>query len=57
VHFKAGSCVYASAPGRVIAAIDIPDGNDKTQISWQGKVAGNIWTMLAADGKLFVVTA
>jgi len=79
IHIKAGSRLYGSAEGGFIAAVDIPesnnhtelswqagentitvkdipDPNQPTQVSWQDKVSGEVWTMLAADGKLFVVT-
>ncbi len=79
IHLKAGSRLYGSSEGGLIAAIDIPepnnhtnlswqagkdtininelpDPNRPTQVSWQGEVSGEVWTMIAADGKLFVVT-
>ncbi len=37
-------------------ALDIPANNKPARISWQDKVEGDVWNMIAADGKLFVVT-
>lgn len=56
IHIKAGSRVYGSSGGGVIVAIDIPDANGQGEVRWQGTVEGEVWNMLAADGKLFVVT-
>ena len=56
IHIKAGSRIYASGQDGSIAALDISDSNGPVQTSWQTKVAGQVWNMLAADGKLFVVT-
>jgi len=30
--------------------------NGQSKVSWQAKVEGEVWNMLAADGKLFVIT-
>ena len=56
VHIKAGSRLYAGGSG-VVAAINIPQQNAHAKISWQEQIAGTPSSMLAADGKLFVVTA
>jgi len=56
IHIKAGSRLYGSAKGGFIAAVNIFDPNQPTQVSWQNKVSGEVWTMIAADDKLFVVT-
>lgn len=55
VHIKAGRRLYAAGKGSV-AAVDIPDKGQSPQIAWQGDVAGTPSRLLAADGKLFVVT-
>ncbi len=55
VHIKAGSRLYCGAAG-VVAAVDIPDSSGKPHISWQAEIEGTPSRMLAADGKLFVVT-
>ncbi len=59
IHLKAGSRLYCSGKDRdgTILAVDIPAGDDaQAEVSWQAKVDGKVWNMLAADGKLFVVT-
>jgi outer membrane protein assembly factor BamB/cyclopropane fatty-acyl-phospholipid synthase-like methyltransferase len=56
IHIAAGSRVYGSGEDGTITAIDIPADNSQAEVSWQGKVDGEVWSMLAADGKLFVVT-
>lgn len=55
VHIKAGDRLYASEED-CVKAIDIPKAGGEPKVSWQGKVDGKVWTMVAADGKLFVVT-
>lgn len=56
VHLRAGSRLYGSGPDGRIAAVDIPQGKQEARVSWQTRVEGEVWTMVAADGKLFVVT-
>ena len=56
IHMTAGSRVYGSGKEGAILAVDIPDNNNISEISWQAKVDGEVWNMLAADGKLFVIT-
>lgn len=59
IHLKAGSRLYCSGKDRdgTILAVDIPAGdNAQPEVSWRTKVDGKVWNMLAADGKLFVVT-
>ena len=56
IHITAGSRVYGSGKDGTILAVDIPANNNKSGISWQAKVDGEVWNMLAADGKLFVIT-
>ena len=57
IHIMAGSRVYGSGEDGTILAIDIPtDGSGQAGVSWRDKVDGQVWNMLAADGKLFVVT-
>jgi len=55
VHIKAGSRLYAGAEG-VVAAIEIPTSGGKPRISWRANIEGTPHSMLAANGKLFVVT-
>lgn len=56
VHLKAGNRVYAHHGSEVIA-IDVAESSEaQPRLSWRGTVAGTPATMLAANGKLFVVT-
>jgi len=54
VHLKAGSRLYTGAPGLVQALEIADDGEPK--LVWRAGVEGEPHRMLAADGKLFVVT-
>ena len=58
IHLKAGSRLYCSSRNEagVLLAVDIPREDAEPEVSWQGKVDGEIWSMLAADGKLFATT-
>jgi hypothetical protein len=53
VHLKAGGRLYVGAPG-VVQSLDVAGGEPK--LVWQAGVGGEPRRMLAADGKLFVVT-
>ncbi len=55
VHIKAGSRLYAGAPG-VVAAVDIPEHGAEPRVSWKSEIEGRPSRMLAADDRLFVVT-
>ena len=53
---KAGNRLYGGSRDGTVVAVDL--GADGTaSVSWHVKVEGAPWSMLAADGKLFVVTA
>jgi outer membrane protein assembly factor BamB len=56
IHLRAGSRLYGSGEDGIIMAIDTPDDNSRPKLSWTAKVDGEVWSMLAADDKLFVVT-
>jgi len=71
VFLKAGSRLYGSDEKSIIFAVDIPlpapvsasrqpaqaqVNNGQSNVSWRAKVEGEVWNMLAADGKLFVIT-
>ncbi|HCO92974.1 MAG TPA: hypothetical protein DIU00_03330 [Phycisphaerales bacterium] len=56
IHLAAGSRIYGSGDDGTIMAVDIPAGESTAGVSWKAKVDGKVWNMLAADGKLFVVT-
>ncbi|MBN2476323.1 MAG: PQQ-binding-like beta-propeller repeat protein [Pirellulales bacterium] len=54
VHIKAGNRLYAGGPG-VVEAIDTTSSEPK--VVWRAKIEGTPQRMLAADEKLFIVTA
>ncbi len=54
VHIKAGNRLYAGGPN-VLEAIDI--SGPKPETVWRAEIDGTPTRMLAAGGKLFVVTA
>ena len=56
IHLKAGSRLYGGAVDRV-AAVDLPANGAAPKVSWTVGIQGTPTRMLAADGKLFVVTA
>ncbi len=55
VWLKAGSRLYASAEHSVLA-IEVPRAGGEPKVSWEAEIEGTPGAMLAADGKLFVVT-
>ena len=55
VHIKAGGRLYCSRPG-LVEAVAIPAEGEQPKIAWQHTLQGTPHRMLAADGKLFVVT-
>jgi len=55
VHIKAGPRLYCGRPG-IVEAVDIPGPGEQPKVGWQAPIEGTPQTMLAADGKLFVVT-
>ena len=57
IFLLAGSRLYCGASG-VVGALDAPsvDTDPPGSISWQSTIEGEPWSMLAANGKLFVVT-
>jgi len=55
VHIKAGQRLYTAGPG-VVEAIAIPDQGKTPDVAWRSSVQGTPHRILAADGKLFVVT-
>jgi len=56
IHLKAGKRLYGSNSRGGIAAIDLPQKDEKAKVSWSYRIKGKAWNMLAADDKLFVVT-
>jgi len=55
VHIKAGRRLYCGRPNAV-EAVDLPEEGNKPQINWKAEIQGTPHSMIAADGKLFVVT-
>jgi len=55
VHIKAGQQLYVGGAG-VVGAVRIPQRDEAAQLVWQATVEGTPHRMVAADGKLFVVT-
>ena len=55
VHIKAAGRLYCGRGGAV-EAVDIPDKGREPEVGWRAEVEGTPHRMLAADGKLFVVT-
>ncbi len=53
---KAGSRLYGTGEDGLVAAIEMPDGEGEARVAWQTRVPGDVANLLAADGKLFVVT-
>ncbi len=56
VHLQAGNRLYVGGPDGLVAALSLPADGGKPHISWQGRVEGDVWRMLVADDRLFVVT-
>jgi len=54
MFIQAGPRIYCSDGAGAIVALDA--NRETAAISWRGKVQGTAWSMLAADGKLFVIT-
>ncbi|MFV1966387.1 MAG: PQQ-binding-like beta-propeller repeat protein [Pirellulaceae bacterium] len=55
VHIKAGDRLYCGRAG-VVEAVQIPRDKEAPKIGWEAEIEGTPQRMLAADGKLFVVT-
>ena len=56
ISFQAGSQLYGSNSEGVIAAVAPPSKTRDARVTWSTRVQGHVWTMLAGDGRLFVVT-
>ncbi len=54
-HSQAGGRIYASASGGLVGAVTVA-GTDHPAITWTGRVDGEVWSMIPADGRLYVVT-
>ncbi|NQT18427.1 MAG: hypothetical protein HQ592_01890, partial [Planctomycetes bacterium] len=55
IFLRAGGRLYGGRNDGTIMAVDVAR-QGAPALSWQGKVQGEPWSMLAAGGKLFVVT-
>lgn len=56
IHLKAGSRLYGSGANGAVLAVEAPGDDSQLNVLWQAKVDGEVWTMLAADGRLLVTT-
>jgi outer membrane protein assembly factor BamB len=56
IHLRAGSHLYCSGSDGAILAMDVAANNGQPRVSWQAKVDGEVWSMVVADGRLFVIT-
>ena len=52
---KAGSRFYLGGP-REVAAVEVRAGKTEGEVVWRAEIEGDPWTMLAASGRLVVVT-
>jgi len=55
ILIKAGNRLYGHAAS-VLLAVDLPKGGGRPRIAWTKNLDGTPSSMIAADGKLFVVT-
>ena len=55
IFLKAARRLYGGRDDGTVMAINLVEGGTAA-VSWTGEVQGSPWSMLAADGKLFVVT-
>ena len=56
LHARAGDTLYGSGPdGRIIAVELLPDGSG-AELKWTHQVEGEVFTMVPAQERLFVVT-
>lgn len=55
VQIKAGDRLYCSREG-LVEAVDVPTDGAEPKVVWQTTIQGTPHRLLAADGKLFVVT-
>lgn len=55
VHVKAGGHLYLGGPGAV-EAVRLPQPGQQAESAWRGTIEGTPQRMLAAGGRLFVVT-
>ena len=56
IYLQAGHRLYGTSGDGSIVAVDSPAKDREPSASWSHKIDGTVWTMLAGDAKLFVVT-
>ena len=56
IHLKAGSRLYCSGNDGAVIGIDAGSNDGQPKVSWRAKVDGEVSSMIAADGRLFVTT-
>lgn len=56
VHLKAAERLYCGGPNR-LEAVDVPQPGAEPRVGWRAEIQGTPQSMLAAGGRLFVVTA
>ncbi len=56
LFLRAGSKVYGAGKDGRLTAIRLPVESKPAQVTWHGKVRGDVWSMLASDDRLIVVT-
>jgi len=56
IYLKAGSRLYAGGKDGLVAAVGVPATGGQAKVPWQTRIEGEPWSMIAADGRLFVVT-
>ena len=56
VHIKAGSRLFGDR-NRKVVALAIPKAGEKPAVSWSAPVPGTVTNMIAANGRLIVVTS
>lgn len=55
IHLKAGNRLYCGMKDHV-EAINIPKKDEEATVTWRSSIKGTPSRMLAADGKLFIIT-
>jgi outer membrane protein assembly factor BamB len=53
-YIKAGDALYCARDDGTVSAVSVADPKAPS-VTWQGKVEGKVWNMLAADDRLFVI--
>ena len=56
LHIKAGSMIYGSGTEGRIFALDVSDIHEEPRIAWMRTVKEEVFSMVAAQDRLFVVT-